>query len=195
MRLGGVAGILAPVPVFTSIGLAIATHPSFSWLNNALSDLGVVPGITSLLFNFGLLVSGLLSFSFGVGLYNFLNRGALGKMGTIIFSVAGIALTGIGVAPENAEPFHIVFSVAFFSLLPISLLVISGYWLISRENRFALFSLLVALLALSPWILFSQIRYVQGIAIPELFSGFAGAIWIVFVGWKMFKISSKARIS
>jgi hypothetical membrane protein len=195
VRFGGVAGILTPVFAFTFIGLAIASYPQFSWLNNALSDLGVVPGITSTLFNFGLFVSGLFSFNFALGLFKFLGKNITGKIGAIILLLASLSLMGIGITPENIRPFHYIFSVAFFSLVPISLLVIASYFLITRQKPMAAFTLLIAILAAAPWVLFIQIHYVQGVAIPELLSALASALWAVVIGWKMFKVASHPKSS
>ena len=195
MRFGGIAGILTPVLAFTFIGSAIVAYPQFSWVDNALSDLGVVPGITSTLFNFGLFVSGFFSFNFAIGLYKFLNKHATGKIGAIIFILASLSLIGIGVTPENIRPFHYIFSVAFFSLVPISLLVIASYFLVMRQKPLAAFTLLIAILAATPWVLFFQIQYVQGVAIPELLSALAGAVWSVVIGWKMFKGASHQKSS
>ena len=44
--IGIVAGIATPIVAFASILTAIASYPQFSWTNNALSDLGVVAGVT-----------------------------------------------------------------------------------------------------------------------------------------------------
>ena len=193
VRSGGLAGILTPILAFTFIGLAISTYPQFSWVNNALSDLGVVPGTTSTLFNFGLYVSGFFSFNFAIGLYKFLDKHATGKIGSIIFFAASLSLEGIGITPENIRPFHYIFSVAFFSLVPISLLVIAGYFLITRQKPLGEFTLLIAVLAAAPWVLFFTIHYVQGVAIPELLSALAGATWAVVIGWKMFKTASHQK--
>ena len=62
-RISGVCGVLTPVVTFVFISLSIASAPEFSWMENALSDLGVMPGATSALFNYGLIVSGILVLS------------------------------------------------------------------------------------------------------------------------------------
>jgi hypothetical membrane protein len=193
LRIGGVAGILTIILAFTFIGLAIATYPEFSWFDNALSDLGVVSGVTASLFNFGLFVSGLLGLNFATGLYNFLSKNASGKIGSVIFAAASLSLMGIGVTPENIRPFHYIFSVAFFSLVPISLLAIAAYFLIARQNPLAGFTLLIAITAVIPWALYFSIHYVEGVAIPEVLSALAGAAWTVIVGWKMFEAGSQLK--
>jgi hypothetical membrane protein len=76
-RLGAFAGIVAPILGFSCILSAIATYAPFSWTNNALSDLGVVVGITGSLFNFGLVASGFLAF-------NFANSGYLPILGQVV---------------------------------------------------------------------------------------------------------------
>ena len=68
-RLSGVCGILTPIIAFVCIFLAINSAPEFSWTENALSDLGVMPGATSAFFNFGLIVSGILGFVFAASLF------------------------------------------------------------------------------------------------------------------------------
>jgi len=169
------------------IALSILTYPQFSWTDNALSDLGVVPGVTASLFNFGLCASGLLSLVFAIGLYKYLAKNILGKIGAIVFFAASLALEGIGWAPENIRPFHYIFSVAFFTFVPIALLIIACYLFITRENRLAGFTLLIALLAAAPWVLYFLVQYVPGVAIPELLSALAGSTWTVVVGWSMYQ--------
>jgi hypothetical membrane protein len=193
LRATGFQGILAPVFGFAFVGLAIASYPQFNWVENALSDLGVVPGVTSTLFNFGLYLSGLLFFIFAAGLFTFFNDHALGKIGSIIFILASLSLEGIGVFPENARPFHYIFSVAFFTFLPIALLTTVAYFAVSRKRRMAIFTLLVAVAAAFPWVLLSLIRYVPGVAIPELASALAGAVWTVAVGYKIIRETSRSK--
>ena len=184
---GGVTGVLTPVFAFVFIALSILTYPQFSWTDNALSDLGVVPGVTASLFNFGLCASGLLSLIFAIGLYKYLAKNIIGKIGAIVFFAASLALEGIGWAPENIRPFHYIFSVAFFTFVPIALLIIACYLFITRENRLAGFTLLIALLAAAPWVLYFLVQYVPGVAIPELLSALAGSTWTVVVGWSMYQ--------
>ena len=194
LTTGGCMGITVPIVAFTFIGLSIFTYPQFSWTNNALSDLGVAPGITAALFNFGLYASGLLSLWFTIGLYKLLSKNVLGKIGAIVFGAVSLALEGIGWAPEGTNtlnfPWHYFFSVAFFTLMPIALLFIVGYFLITRQKEFSLFTLLTALFAAAPWVLYFLVRYVPGVAIPELISALAASAWAMVIGWKMFRSAS-----
>ena len=194
LTTGGCIGIIVPLVAFTFIGLSILTYQQFSWTNNALSDLGIVPGITATLFNFGLYASGLMSLWFAIGLYKLLGEKVLGKLGAIVFGAVSLALEGIGWAPEGTTAFnfawHYFFSVAFFTLMPIALLVIVGYFLTTGQKELSLFTLLTALVAAAPWVLYFLVRYVPGVAIPELISALAASVWAIVIGWKMFKSAS-----
>src|ERR1700690_511058 len=96
-KIGAIAGIMSPVLGFSCILAAIASYSAFSWTNNALSDLGIIPGVTSLLFNFGLIGSGFLALLFAaLGLFNYSGEKLVGKVGVGSFEAATIALIGIG---------------------------------------------------------------------------------------------------
>jgi hypothetical membrane protein len=162
-------------------------------VDNALSDLGVVPGVTASLFNYGLIVSGILSFIFATGMFVFLDESIASRTGAFVFVLATVALTAIGVFPENVRPVHYLVSVAFFVLLPISMLVIAGASWFLGQVRMAMFTLLVAVAAAAPWILYFSIRYVSGVAVPEAVSALAGAVWAIVLGFKMLRVASRAK--
>ena len=194
-RIGAASGIATPALAFTCILTAIYSYPAFSWTNNALSDLGIVPGITGPLFNFGLYSSGLFAFSFAVfGLFTYLGKSWVGKIGALSFAATSLALMGIGFFPENVVPHHHLFSVAFFVLLPVSLFVITGAFALERQTKMVLFTLLVAAAAALPWILLFAVRYVSGVAIPEFASALAGSVWAVVLSYKMFKAASQPKM-
>ncbi len=199
LTTGGVSGIAVPVLCFTLIILSILSYPQFSLTNNALSDLGVVPGITATFFNFGLYAGGLMSLWFTIGLYKFLNRNAVGKAGALVFVVASLGLEGIGIAPEGTNafnfPWHYFFSVLFFTAVPIALLVIMAYFLTAKEKREAAFTLLIAIIAAAPWATYFAVQYVPNVAIPELISALAASAWSVKTGWEMYHAASKLEIA
>ena len=204
-RISGACGILTPIMAFMSISLAINSAPEFSWMENALSDLGVMPGVTSELFNYGLIISGILGFIFATSLFRLvrfeiLSRDARlrypphrGLSGALIFSLACLALIAIGVFPENVRFLHSFASVAFFVLLIGSLLRIGVGFLQVRKKSMAVFTLLLGVVAAVPWLLLFLVRYVSGVAIPELISAIAGGVWIAVFGYKMLKMASQTK--
>jgi hypothetical membrane protein len=195
LRIAGICGFLAPLTAFALIFSAIASYSQFSWLGNALSDLGVVTGITAVLFNSGLLISGALCIVFATGLFAFLKERVIGKIGAVIFLLGSVALFAIGVFPENIRPVHYIVSVMFFVLLPIAMLVITGAFWMLRQVRMAVFTLLVAFATATPWVLYFAVHYVSGVAIPEAVSAFTGSVWAVVLSGKMLKQASRSKAS
>lgn len=189
-KMGGSAGILAPIFAFAFILTSIASFPDFSWTSNALSDLGVVPGLTASLFNFGLLVSGILAFNFAIfGLFTYFGKIWIGKIGSMVFAAATLALIAISVFNEHFSPTHYLVSVAFFTLAPIALFILTlGFWL-CRQSGLAAFTVAVGVAAALPWVLLFTFNYVPNVAIPEFVSGVAVSVWVIVLGKKM--LSSK----
>ena len=194
-KVAGTCGFLTPIIAFALIFSAIASYPEFNWTDNALSDLGIVEGATATLFNSGLLISGALGLVFASGLFVFLKEATVGKIGAFIFVLASMALFAIGVFPENIRPVHYIVSVMFFVLLPTSMLVITGAFWLRRQVRMAVFTLLVAVTAAAPWVLYFAVQYVPGVAIPEAVSAFAGSVWTVVLSGKMLKQASRSKTS
>jgi hypothetical membrane protein len=185
-KIGASSGIVAPIAAFVCILTAIASYPTFSWTNNALSDLGIVPGITSSLFNFGLLASGVLAFNFAIfGLFSYLRKSWVGKIGSAVFAVATLALIAISIFNENFSPTHYLVSVAFFTLAPIALFILTFGFLLSRLRGMAVFTVLVGVAAALPWLLLFTFNYVPNVAIPEFLSGLAVSAWAIVLGKKM----------
>ena len=187
-RMGASAGIAAPILAFTCILTAIASYPTFSWTNNALSDLGIIPGITGPLFNFGLVASGLLSFNFAIfGLFTYFGKSVAGKIGSSFFAAATVALIAIGVFNESFSPTHYLVSVAFFMLAPISLFILACAFWLANQRRNAVFTIAVGVAAALPWLLLFAFNYVPNVAVPEFVSGLAVSAWAIVLGKKMLK--------
>jgi hypothetical membrane protein len=189
-KVSGVCGIFAPMIAFAFILLAIAFYSQFSWTDNALSDLGIVSGATAVFFNSGLMISGVLIILFGLGLPILFDNRLLGKISASVFIIDALALIAIGVFPESVKPMHYYASVAFFVLLPISMLLITATFLLAARRRMALFTLLAAMVAVAVWVVQSSVRFVPGVAIPETISALSGSVWSVVLGFKMLKRAS-----
>jgi len=185
--------VVAPVLGFTCILTAVASYPAFSWTSNALSDLGVAPGLTGLLFNFGLCASGFLGFNFTVfGLFTYFRKSLVGKTGALVFAAAAVALIAIGVFNESFKGTHFAVSVALFVLGPLSMFIMTSAFLLGHQRRMAIFTLLIAIVAALPWILLFTFRYVKGVAIPETVSALAVSAWTITLCYVMAKQSRAA---
>jgi len=194
LKISGIAGIVTPVVTLTFVISAIASYPQFSWVENALSDLGVKPGLTAPLFNYGLVVSGFLALVFASGLFIFFRRRILGRIGVPIFILAALAFVAIGVFPENVSPPHYYVSVAFFVFFPVSMLVLAANFFVMDEVKMGIFTLLVAIAAIVPWVLYFSIRFVPGVAIPEAVSALSASVWAIVIGSKMVKQASRSNV-
>lgn len=182
IRIAGICGILAPVIAISSVFLSIFFEKNFSWTGNALSDLGVSEGISSPIFNFGLMISGILFFVYGIGLFNFF-EGIIPKLGTLILLMTSIALSSIGVFTENAEPFHYYASATFFLLFPISTFIFAIYFYLTRRLKLALlsfFTFVVVVIAVA-WIVAMKV----GIAIPETLASVSMFVLPLVLGYEL----------
>lgn len=185
-KFGAIAGFLAPMLAFVFVSLAIVSYPQFSWVDNALSDLGVVPGVTSILFTVGIIGAGVCAFLFSIlGLYSFAQKRTLGKVGAILFAAATIALVCIGIFNESFRPTHYLVSVAFFVFAPVAFFVLTSNFFRLGKRRLAVFTGVIALFAALTWILQLLIQYVPNVAIPEAASAAAISIWVITLSAKI----------
>ena len=187
LKVSGISGVIAPIVAFTLILVAIVYSPSFSWTENALSDLGVQEGVTAVLFNAGLIISGVLAILFATGLFMFLKGSLLGRIGALVLVLDAFALTAIGVFPENVKPTHFYASVAFFVFFPISMFFLGAAFLRTSKTKLGFFTLIVAIVTAIVW----AIPFGKGVAIPETISGLSASTWAIVLGLKMLHTHGK----
>jgi len=176
LRITGTVGLIAPFFSFACILLSIASWSPFNWVNNALSDLGVQSGITRIIFNNGLVFSGLLFIIFAMGISPLIGKLILGKVGAAVFILACVALIGIGIFNENFSPAH-------------SMLVLVGAFWIEERHKLSMFTLALSLAAAATWVLQFTVHYVSNVAVPEFVSGLLGAIWTIELSYLMLEKS------
>jgi len=189
LKIAGICGVLAPIIVLTLILLAIYYSPWFSWTENALSDLGV-QGTAAILFNSSLVVGGVLTIIFAIGLREILLNRTLGRIGTLIFILDGTMLCAIGIFPETAGDIHFYVSVAFFVLLPVSLFL-NGVAMMqeSSERKTGLFTITAGIVAATVWML-----QLSAVAIPEIIAALAAFVWSIVLGIRMFMQASRSQL-
>jgi hypothetical membrane protein len=180
-RVAGICGIFIPVVIFTCLGLSIASSPWFTWTQHALSDLGIQAN-TAALFNYGMILGGILTLVFSLGLIKILSN----KIGAYLLLVSSVALIGIGLFPETFFALHFITSASFFVLLTIALLIIG---LTIKQSPFersmGSLAFVFALIAIgSTFFLF----HMDGIALTEAFSCFPAFVWCLVVGVKMTRV-------
>lgn len=165
-EIAGLCGMVTPIVAYVFILIAIAIHPWFTWADNALSDLGAVDTAYNNIFNFGMIVSGLLGVIFALGMFREVEE-KLGVLGMGIFLAGMIFLVLLGVFPSGTSP-HMAISIMFFiySGVGIILFGVDQLWDFAEPvwGIFALASVIPLLAAIT--IIYS-IPYDLGYAIPE----------------------------
>lgn len=134
-QIAGLCGLLSAIILFISLSMSISLAPWFSWTGNWLSDLGgslgqtplwAARGISSVFFNSGLIIAGLIGILFSIALRkSWLFRTSLGNASTLLLSVNMVALCGIGLFPVPLGKLHVVSSLTFFCSIPVFLFLIS----------------------------------------------------------------------
>ncbi|MCL7398965.1 MAG: DUF998 domain-containing protein [Thaumarchaeota archaeon] len=188
LKVLGIIGLLSLVIAYSSIALSISVSPWFSWIENALSDLGARHP-SSPIFNLGLMLSSVLALIFAIGLKR-LHGGVLGTISVTLYVLSTISLFMIGFFPETAGIIHYYVSVAFFVFVALTLIAFGICSLISRPRSIAIgiAMLLLAVLAIVVW-LFPW----KGVAIPELISSLAISTWVVISSIRMLSARGQQR--
>lgn len=172
LRKLGLCGLIAPPLAFTCILLSIHLSPSFSWTENALSDLGV--GKTAPLFNFGLMAAGLLLFLFSLSSLLLTKEEPFGLLASLLLALDSLALFGIGLFPESYGSLHFWVSVLFFLLFPFIALSFSVFFWKRGMKMGSSLSLLLSFLSWMPW----THRW-EGLAIPETLSSSVASAYVM----------------
>ena len=169
--VAGSAGILIPIVAFLGIGLGLQAASWFSWIADAVSDLGI-SSVSAGFFNNGMIYAGVLMFVFAFGIYRVVSR----KMG-VCLGVASGALIGIGLVPETMFVPHWVCSGCFFVSLAGCFLFCSLDSVVSPLLQRSGRSLTVL-----AFVSGGLIIVFPGVAIPELLLMVPGFFWCAGVG-------------
>lgn len=192
VEFSSICGGIAPFFTYACILLAIGSYSEFNWANNALSDLGVVPGLTMTIFNGGLIIGGILFTIFAIGLTQFFSKKPLGQIGAGALIIATISLICVGIFNEHVRPIHYIVSVSLFFFMPIALWILTLAFWKDDQKRMSIFTVIIGIAAAIPWILEFTVHYAPNVAIPEFVSGLATSIWALTLSSKMLKESTRS---
>jgi hypothetical membrane protein len=196
----GLSGILCPVAAIVTLSIAIIYAPWFSFTENALSNLAgfgtersiwAAFGTASVVFNIGLVVTGLFAVLFSTGLgANFGLTTFSGRLGRLVFLLGSSSLAAIGMFPETFGQIHDLFSVSFFLLVPVGMILIGISVLTTSYKTTGWFIIILAIIAVSPQ--FIPWRF-EGQAIPDLISIAAMGTFTCFGGIRLLKKTSTSH--
>lgn len=164
MPRGNLIGFIGPLISFSCILVSTFILSGFDWTSNALSDLGSwfrtdlgdLQIISAILFNGGLIVTGLMILYFIIWIIKQTNDLPT-KIVFLFFAGSAVLLTGIGVFSEDFSFFHFWTAVPFFFSIPIALGLTGIVWLRLSEMRLSAIILIILsltnlLIMFQPWI-------------------------------------------
>lgn len=178
------AGDLAVAIAAVGISGAIFASPAFSVTGNALSDLGqpgaaAATGLTRLLFNGGLVLSGLVGLAF-VGV---LTRGAalLERLAAVPLAVALLGMIGVGLFPAG-EPLHFPAAVTLYlgSMAGMALYGAGAALTGARRRGAATVALVVVHVGVWWWWATGGAVTRGGLAVPEILGAAIFGAWVVW---------------
>ncbi len=180
-RIAGVCGITSQLAVLLVLLAAIASSPWFSWTEDYISVFGV-EGSTATLFNSGLILAGVFSLIFAIGLGKSLLSGRLGQLGMASLVLGSMAISATGIFPRTIDIPHDLASVAFFIFIIMALLLVGVAAIAASQMRWGSFSLTAGVLILAFWLVpWSW----SGGAIPQLLFCLPWSLWTVVFGVRL----------
>lgn len=184
-EFAGICGIATPIIIYLFIGIAILVHPSFSWSDNAISDLGRVEYQYSNILNFGFIVGGIAAVIFTMGIWRFVET-KVGVLGTTLFLIGMISLILLGVFPKGTEP-HMYVTILFYALSIGGMVLIGADQLWDFvEPIWGIFILATVILAgAAVWLVYS-IPYNMGPAIPEFIGSIPVMLFTIVMGARLY---------
>ena len=186
------SGLIAPLIALMCIALSILLSPNFSWVENALSDLGhwtrtdigPNPFVRALIFNLGLISTGTLLI-----IITLVFMRELGDKLTIValfpFLLAVGFLAMIGLFSEDTlvhigdDSLHYIASLGFFITFPLAMWFMGISWLrFPRVRWFSIVSLFLLCMSIFLWWgTYRSIFPWTGVATPEFLTALTAITW------------------
>jgi hypothetical membrane protein len=179
VRTLGIAGVIIP---YLFIFASIILSPWFNFYNNALSDLGNVAhnGYVAYIFNWGLMITGLLVTSFAL-LLSYVKYSWKFLIWTPLLLITSTDLILIGVFSEDAGKIHGIVSIVFFLMMIVTMFVYSYVsWPLGSPQIGAL-ALIFGFVSTVVW--FGNWPW-SGLAIQELATVIMNSAWLILISFK-----------
>ena len=172
-KIAGICGIASQIIALTMILVITNNSPWFSWTEYNISVLGV-EGSMKMLFNSGLILTGLLSLIFAFGLRKNLLSSRPGQYGVISLIVGSLGIAATGIFPRSIDLPHDVASVFFFLFVILAFLLIGTASIKASRLKWGLLSVISGVLMIAFW----RIPWTwNGDAIPQLLNCLPWSLW------------------
>lgn len=192
-RLATRCGLAAPIVALGAILLAtaLASPETFTWRGRALSDMGRAGTRSFLVFNGGLVLSGLLGLPFGWQLW-IASRTPLERLGIGLLWIATVGLLGVGVFFVGHTDFYLETglhgpaALLYFGTAPFAQWVYGTGLVLAHETRLGLVSIWLGIvhpLAWLGWLLYRTVAPDPWawFAVPEFVAALAFGDWVLVV--------------
>lgn len=173
-----------------------ADDGSFSWSSNALSDLGVSE--VADIFNYPLIIVGILNFVFAVGFVKVYSNGILFRIGGLVLILGGGSLSLVGIITEAYGILHNYVSWGYFGLFPIGVILVGLALIREKEVAGGVASIFAGALALIVilvgLVLLYSLGYEEyplhygGFAIPEFIEALILGGWVLWMGASLMRL-------
>lgn len=198
--------MLIPLWLFVGVTIAGALYPGYSHLNQAMSELGAVDAptryLSPIINNYPL---GMLFIVFGLSVFTAFPNSGLSKISGLLIVAHGIGSIAAGlfpcdqgcdlVSPSVAQVLHFLSSsVMYGSLLMANLLwIIIGKALL-KSDRFALFSLVLAVASVCVLPLMAlALTSGEGVGIYQRINYGANVIWVAGLAYMLLRRAQCAK--
>lgn len=174
-KIAGVCGIASQLIALIMILVVTGNSPWFNWTEYNISVLGV-EGSMKTLFNWGLILTGLLSLIFAIGLRKNLLLSRPGQYGVISLIIGSMGIAMIGIFPRSIDLPHDVASVVFFLFVILAFLLIGTASIAASRLKWGILSLIAGVLMIAFW----RIPWTwYGDAIPQLLNCLPWSLWTI----------------
>ena len=177
-RITGGCGIISQLVGITALVMVISNAPWFSWTENHISVFGV-EGSAKTLFNGGLILAGIFSLIFAIGLGRCLLSGRLGQLAMVSLILGSAAVFTMGTFPRTFDFMHGVSTTAFFVFITLALLLIGVAAITASQMTWGLLSITAGVLVAAPQLVLGPL---SGGAILQLFAYLPWSLWMIAFG-------------
>ena len=178
-RVTAVCGIISQLVGLTALLLVVISNSLwFSWTEEHISAFGV-EGSARALFNGGLVLAGIFSIIFAIGLGRCLLSGRLGQLATGSLILGSAAVFAMGVFPRTWDFAHGASATAFFVCITLALLFIGAAAITASQVMWGLLSITAAVLVAAFLLIPGPLA---GGAITQLFAYLPWSLWMIAFG-------------
>ena len=177
-RITGGCGIMSQLVGLTVLLVAISNDPWFSWTKDHMSALGV-EGSAKMIYNGGLILVGIFSLIFVIGLGRCLLSGWLGQSAMVFFILGSAAVFTMGAFPRTFDFMHGASTTAFFVCITLALLLIGVAAITASQMAWGLLSITAGVLVAAPQLVLGPLS--NG-AVIQLLAYLPWSLWTIALG-------------